>query len=348
MSFNFRQAALEADRKVTQEMAELGRVPTVDFSEDIMSGKETMQEMIGTSDGAKEFLEKITYDLKGGQEETALLYKDIYETQTDPNFPEVMTEKTLGEVQAVFLEKFEGGEIKFGSLGAGETKTMKMHTYAAGMEYNEDIVEYNKTWEVAEIGRAFGKAYNKLLNHLHLNPIVSGDYETSNKVTAAGLTTENLAKAIQRQEKKAQIVVGDLGSAETWKAAISILPKAGILLHNRYDETAIRTALANDLMENKEQSPSAKKVSGLQFIAYNGENFKVGADSYSYPGVAIGEAYLIVPKSNFKEKIKHDLRVDSGDGDLSRLIVSQIVGRTRRGLIAGISGENGVVKIAKS
>jgi hypothetical protein len=49
-------------------------------------------------------------------------------------------------------------------------------TYAAGIEYNEDIIEYNQTWKVTEVAIAFGEAYNKLLNHIHLYPIISGSY----------------------------------------------------------------------------------------------------------------------------------------------------------------------------
>lgn len=349
MSFNFRQAALEAERKVLAEMRENGKVTPFDFNEGTV-----ISEMIGTSDGAKEFLEKITYDLASGYEREPLVYKDIYETQTDANFPESMTIKSFGNVESVFLRKFEGGEVKFGSLGAGQEVTVKLETWAAGMEYDEDIAEYNQTWRVSEIGEAMGVAYNRLLNHMHLDPIINGVYDTAHKVTAASATTSDIANAIKRQRGSgstagvAQYVKGDIASAGTWKIAGKILPKGSIILCSSYDEMTIRQALANDIMTNDQQDPASRKLANCKFITYDGVDFNVGADEYSYGGVAIGEAYLIVPKTNFKELIKHDLRVDSGDGDLTRLILAQIVARSRRGLALALGGENGCVKISAS
>lgn len=346
--FNFRTAAAEAERKVLAEMRENGRVVGFEFDTDTV-----ISEMIGTADGAKEFLEKITYDLSTGQQSVPLLYKSIYETRTDANFPMVMTEKSFGNVETVFLEKFEGGEIKFGSIGAGQEATVRMHTWASAMEYDEDIVEYNQTWRVSQIGESFGVSYNNLLNHLHLDPIVSGVYDTANAVTASTVTTTQLANAIKRQNGtadtpgKAQVVKGELNDPKTWKAVAQILPKGSILLHSTYDELTIRNTLATDILVNGQVSPTSQKVSSYEFISYEGVSFKVGADEYNYPGIDIGEAYVVVPKAQYKELIKHDIRIDTGDGDLSRLIVAQIVARARRGLIAALGGADGAIKIVK-
>ena len=347
--FNFREAALEAERKVLAEMRDNGKVVGFEFGEDAV-----ISEMVGTADGAKEFLEKITYDLATGQQSVPLLYKSIYETRTDANFPMVMTEKSFGNVETVFLEKFEGGEIKFGAIGAGQESTVRMHTWAAAMEYDEDITEYNQTWRVSQIGESFGVSWNNLLNNLHLDPIINGVYDTAHKVTAATATTSQLADAIKRQKGTedtpgvGQYVVGDLGDADTWKVVAQILPKGSILLHSSYDELTIRNTLATDIMVNGEVSPTSRKVQSYEFIAYDGVSFSVGPDEYSYPGVDIGEAFVVTPKAQFKELIKHDLRVDTGDGDLTRLIVAQVVARARRGLLAGLGGVNGAVKVAAS
>lgn len=345
-NFNFRQAALKAHRKVVAEIKETGSVVGFDFDE-----KTVISEMIGTADGAAELLEKITYDLATGQESVPLIYKEIYETRTDPNFAETMSEKSFGNVESVFLEKFEGGEIKFGSIGAGQESTVKMHTWASGMEYDEDIVEYNQTWRVSQIGESFGVSFNNLLNHLHLDPIINGVYDVANKVTANTATSAQLAAAIKRQKGTKdtpgvpQVVEGDITDAKTWKAVSQILPQGSILIHSSYDESEIRNTLATDILVNGEISPSSKKVQSYSFIPYDGVEFSVGEDEYSYGGVSMGTAYVVTPKKQFKELIKHDLRVDTGDGDLTRLIIAQIVGRSRRGLVAALGGANGVVKV---
>lgn len=351
MSFNFREAALEAERKVIQEMRENGRVTAFDFSEDVRSGRSTISEMIGTSDGAKEFLEKITFDLAVGQQSVPLLYKDIYDTQTDPNFPEVLTEKTIGNIQTVFLEKFEGGEVKFGSFGGGEEKTIRLHTWAAGIEYDEDIAEYNQTWRVAAIGESFGRSYNHLLNHLHLSPIVNGVYSgstTGSSNQAAILSAASAQKGSADTPGVAQKITGDISQLAVWRAALQILPKGSIVLHNSFDLLAIQNAFASDLYVNAKPGQVQQHFGNATFIAYDGVEFDVGADHYSYGGVPQGTVYIITPKTNFKEKIKHDLRVDSGDGDLSRLILAQVVGRARRGALAALGGADGAVQIAAS
>lgn len=350
MKFNFAEAALEAEKKVIQEMREKGRVEAFDFSDDIRSGRSTIREMIGTSDGAKEFLEKIVFDLAAGRQEVPLLYKDIFDTQTDANFPEVMKEKTVGNVQTVFLEKFEGGEIKFGSFGAGEEKTIIMRTWASGIEYDEDIAEYNQTWRVASIGESFGKSYNHLLNHLHLGLIVNGVYSGTTTGSSSQADILAAAKAQKGQGVKkpgvAQKIKGDITDKAVWRAAMQILPKGSVVLHNSFDTLAIQNVFASDLYVNNKPGQLQQHFANIKFVPYDGASIDVGEDHYNYQGVPQGTVYLLVPKLNFKEKVKHDLRTDSGDGDLSRLILSQVVGRTRRGALAALGGENGAIKIS--
>nr|DAV53537.1 MAG TPA: major capsid protein [Caudoviricetes sp.] len=345
---NIREIARDAERKVLAETREKGKVTPYEFSDGAV-----ISEMIGTSDGAKEFVEKITYDLASGYQSEPLVYKDIYTTLTDANFPETMTVKSFGNVESVFLQKLEGGEIKFGSIGAGKETVVKMETWASGMEYDEDITEYNQTWRVSSIGESIGVAYNRLLNNLYLSPIIDGAYDHAHQVVADTATTSDIAKAIKKQNGNeaihlkgvAQEIKGGLDKPKTWKAALSILPAGSIILCSSYDEATIKECFLTDILANKEQSPTAKKLSAATFITYDGAIFNVGADSYEYKGCPIGTAFLIVPKQNFKEYIKHDLRVDSGDGDLSRLVVAQIVARARRGVALALGGKNGAVKI---
>jgi len=80
-------------------------------------------------------------------------------------------------------------------------------------------------------------------------------------------------------------------------------------------------------------------------IEYDGDEVEVGGKTYEYEGVTAGEAYLIYPKKYFKEYIKHDLRLDSDDGDLSRLILSQVVGRARRAVYTSVANKYGAIKI---
>jgi len=338
---NVRTLGREAQEKLIAEMQQNdGKFTPISFGSEFETGKMTIAEMIGTDDGAREFIEKITYDMATGRDAVPLVYKEIYSTITDPNFPETFTAKTFGNIQVAFLQKFEGGEIKFGTMGAGTEKKVSMLTWAAGVEYNEDIVEYNKTWQVADIGQAFGEAYNKILNHLHMYPIVSAVYVT----TAGGLAGQR-AKQTASTAPAAQLVAYDTTIQKTLQNALTIMPEGARLLVNSYDIPALEAAIAADMLPDNSAGQVKRRLRPSDFIVYDGNSAVVGGQTYTYTGVTAGECYLIAPKTQFVEYIKHELRVDSGDGDLSRLILAQVVGRTRRGVFAGLTGSKGVIKV---
>lgn len=330
------QAAEDVRKKMTA-----GELPNgIQFSDEVASGKVTIAEMIGTDDGAKEFIEKITYDVFSGRETVPLLYKAIYSTREDRNFPKTMSFEEFGPVEVVFVEKFEGGEIKFGSMGPGTEKSISFKTWAAGIEYDEDIIEYNQTWRVSDIGAAFGESYNKLLNHLHLSPIISGTYIT----TGGGMAAQKAAQE-DADAPVAQLIAFDTDIKTTMKTALQVLPLADTVLYNSADAIKLEEAAAGDMLSDNSAALFKRRFSQLNKIAYDGDYVKVGKKTHEYGGVPVGFCFLIVSKRNFVEYIKHDLRVDSGDGDLSRLIVTQIVGRARRAVFVVLGGRYGAIKV---
>lgn len=337
---NVRDLGIQAQQKVIAEMAENDKLSTIDLV-DSEGNPAVIAEMLGTDDGAAEFVEKVTYDAYSGREAVPLLYRSIYRTVVDANFPETMTAKEFGPVQIVFLRKFEGGEIKFGAMGPGVEKVVQFETWGAGLEYDEDIIEYNQTWRVSDIGAAFGEAYNKMLNHLHLSPIITGTYTN----TSGGLAAKN-AKQNDPVNGAAQDIPFDTSISKTFENALQVLPQGSILLINSFDQFQLEQAFVEDMYSDNSAGPVKRRLSLSNAVVYDGTTATVGGKTYSYGGVAAGECYLVAPqKRNFVEYVKHDLRVDSGDGDLSRLILTQVVGRTRRAVLAGLSGEYGAVKV---
>ncbi len=91
---------------------------------------------------------------------------------------------------------------------------------------------------------------------------------------------------------------------------------------NSADRFSIEDAIAASMYDDNSPSLVKKKLSAANFIEYDGDTVTVGGKEYTYTGVTSGYIYLIVPKINFKEYIKHDLRVDMMSGDLSRLIIA--------------------------
>jgi soluble cytochrome b562 len=337
------EAYAEVMKRIS-EMKEDKTVKGIDFSDEVKEDRHGIEEMIGTSDGAAEFLQKVTYDSYQGREAINLLYSPIYTTKSDANFPQVLIENEFGPVSVVFLEKFEGGEVKFGTLEPGQKKIINFTTWAAGVEYDEDILEYNQTWKVTEIGTAFGESYNKLLNHLHLWPIINGSYTT----TGGDIEDQRLAQNGDINTPGiAQEIEFDTDIETTLRDAITVLPKGAIVLANPGDKFEIEDAIYGSLYADL-KTPSAvrRQINPDNIIYYEGSSVVVGGKEYVYGGVTVGTLFLIAPdKKNFIEYIKHDLRVDSNDGDLSRLIISQVVGRARRAQLVVLGTKFGAVKV---
>lgn len=325
-------------RRVIGEMKAGSRTEGMTWAEDIQTGKVTLREMIGTGDGVQDFLEKTTYDAYQGRENVPLVYKDIYSTRENRAFPKVMVAKEYGAVQLVFVEKLEGGEVKFGELGPGTEKVVRFKTYAAGLEWSEDMVEYNEFWEVTDRAQAFGENYNKLLNHLHMSPILTANYTT----TGGDVN----AKREAQRNGTAQLIPFDTSLVKTWETVMRVLPRGAIVLINSIDRIPVERAIATDLLDDQgTPGPVKRQFQTYSIMEYDGDEIEVGKHRYTYAGVPAGFAIVVVPKRNFIEYIKHDLIIDSGNPDLSRLIVDQTVGRARRAVAAAVGGQDGAVKV---
>lgn len=298
---------------------------------DILDLTKPIGEMIVTDAGRRELLEKVVLDVELGREQVPILYTPIYERLEDSNFPEVFEAKWTMHGTVVFLQHFEGEEVKFGHLEAEQGPIARIVTYAAGIEYTEDMVEYNRTFDMELLDRAFGEGYNALLNHIHFAPILTYTYGEENKTAA---------RYVKADGTPVESAVGAhpvLSLRETLKAGVSasrIAKRPGnILLIAGSREDHIREALGG-MTVNGTVFPSLTGIDTI--IAYDGYEIRVGKKTYTYGGVPEDKAYLIRPRRGFKELIKHDLRIDATMADLSRLVESQIVGRARRGVFSAV------------
>jgi hypothetical protein len=284
--------------------------------------KKPISEMITTSQGSMDLLEKVRVDVDFGLAEVPLLYQPIYENIPGP-FPGGVVQINENTLQAnvVFFQKFEGGEVVFGTLAKGAPSTVPIATYAAGFEWTEDMIEFDKTWDVTLNNRAFGRSYNYILNHLHLSPIISFTYAGSN-TTAADATGSTL------QIKTLNTFMN------AYKHAVNATPQRtpSVILANEADRFQIEDALLTPVRDP--QGNPLPRVPVDTIIYYNGATVVNGLKSYTYAGVTQGTCYFLFPQQRFKELVHHDLRIDIGPEDISRLVEGQQVGRTRRGVYA--------------
>lgn len=133
----------------------------------VLKLKKSLKEMITTSDGAMDLIQKVRVDVEFGQAEVPLLYQPIYDMIPGP-FPgrAIQLGENLLQANVIFLEKWEGGEVQFGELSRGVPKFVTLQTYAAAFEYTEDMIEWDSTFELEMLNRAMGRSYNYLLNHI--------------------------------------------------------------------------------------------------------------------------------------------------------------------------------------
>jgi hypothetical protein len=296
--------------------------------------KKKVSEMITTSQGAMALLEKVRIDTDVGLAEVPLLYNPLFERINGP-FPggSVMIGSDITvDANVVFLEKMEAGEIVFGTITyTGAQTPVPIQTYAAGFEWTEDMIEYDRSYEIGMNARAFGRSYNYLLNHLHLSPIIAFSYAGGNTtaadVTGGATVQERVLRTFQT----------------AYRASVQAVPQRlpSWILANEADRFLIEDALLTPVLDVNGNPLRRVPVEGI--IYYNGATVTNGVKSYVYPGVTSGTCYFIQPRLKLKEIVHHDLRIDVGPEDISRLIEGQQVGRTRRTVYLDIA--NAVQKL---
>lgn len=279
----------------------------------------------------RELTQKVVLDVEMGREDIPVLYGPIYETMSDPNFPQILDAKWATYGDCIFLEHMEGEEIKFGSMSAEEGPTARIRTYTSGFEYTDEMIKYNYTYLMDGINNGVGRAYNALLNHLHLAPIVTYDYSKRVKNVTKAVKETGLQDWQNVQETLSKGV----------EDAIAAKREGSVLLINKLDKRRIEQALSTNFTSLDGRVFKAPSIPTI--IAYDGEEITVGKEQYVYPGVKEGEAYLIRPKAGFRELVKEDLTVENTLGDRSRLISEQLIAYAYRGVFAAV--EENVQKI---
>lgn len=287
-------------------------------------------EMMTSETARKELVQKVVLDVELGREEVPILYRPIYETITDPNFPKEFEAKWAQHGTVIFFEHLEGEEVKFGSLRAEEGPIARIKGYAAGFEYTKEMEIFNQTFNFEMLNRAFGEAHNALLNHLHLAPIIKFNYKATNKTGPVYVKpngekgTANDAHFILSMRETIRQALKDSRTAKR---------PGTVLLANSANKEDIEDALSSFTING---TPYSATGGITDIIYYDGWETQVSKKTYSYDGVPAGKAYLIRPKRGFKELVKQGLQINSTMGDLTRLVEAQIVGDFWRGVFAAV------------
>lgn len=296
--------------------------------------KRPVGEMITTSDGLMDLVQKVRVDVAFGQAETPTLYESIYRRIAPaggfPGRTVDIGENTL-QANVVFFEKLEGGEVEFGTMQKGTPAQGRLRTWAAGFQWTEDMEEWDSTWSFELVNQAFGRSYNHFLNHIHLSAIIlydsdgngTPDYPAANQTPASAVGATLEEKTLNTFQ-------------DAYRSGLSDIPQRrwSVILASELDRFQIEAALLEPVKDVQGNTKPRVPVSTI--IYYDGADIEMGTETYHYPGVTAGKCYAIFPKQKMLELVHHDLRIDSDDGDISRLTEAQVVGRTRRGIYAAI------------
>jgi len=266
-----------------------------------------------------------------------LLYGPVYRRVEDINFSQFVDIAPFTGVNVVFLEHLELEEVRFGTRKIGSKDTVPIITWTAGLQWTEDMVLYDKTWEITEANRSFGEAYNALLNHIHMSPIISFVYNAKNK-TAADTTGATMLEKMRNTIKAALIHASQDKNTDTKSPR-----RPNILLAHSSRRWDIEECLQR-MQIGGTVYPAISQIDTLIF--YDGWSTVVGEKTYEYAGADTTKAYLIEAQKYFRELVKHDLRIDVSGADISRLVENAMVGRARRGVIS--SPANAVEEVTLS
>lgn len=313
---------------VTKEIAN-GELTTYDLAAPI-------GEMMTSENSRKELLQKVVLDVELGREEVPLLYSPIYERIVNEDFPREFTAKWAQRGIVVFAEHIEGQEVRFGSLRAEEGPIVRIRGYTAGFQYTKELQMFNETFNFELLNKAFGEAHHRLLNHLHLGPIITHQYKPANKtgpvyVKADG-TRQTAVEGAHYLLSLRETIKQGLTDCRTAKRP------ASVLLANPADQEDLTDALSSMTVGGT----PLRALDGIRDIIYyegtDPEDLSVGKkkDEKGYPAVPAGKAYLIRPKRGFKELIKQELQIQATIGDITRLVESDVVGDFWRAVFAAV------------
>ena len=290
--------------------------------------KMPVSRLITTAEGMAAVTNKVTVEVAEAREDVTLLYQPIYRTLRSDDLPRNIDTNFTVNADVVFLQRWEAGEVIFGRLTAGTPGTFPIVNYSGGFEWTRETEMFNENWRFELLTDAFGRAYNALLNHLHLSPILTYSYTAANQTPADATAGADIMTRMRNTLVAAYRT-----------AAVANRPGSVLLAHS-----SDRFLLADSLSRRYDNVGNV--LPAIDFldtvIFYDGMSITVGDKTYAYTGVTPGKSYLIRPREKFWEAVKteggRDFTIETDRmPDVTRRIAGQTAAHTYRGVYADIA-----------
>ncbi len=246
----------------------------------------------------KSLVKQAVLDISSEEATRPALYKDIYEEIKDASFPATLEVKDIIGLRAAFSVVGDGEAVPLADFKCASMGSVRFKTYAAGYSITEEWVAFNHFWKIEQANKALGQAYNAILDHIHLFPIISAEYKDKKKTNAVKATDKSDLYNVYHSLKKG------LKDALARKNSNGYILKPSIALCNSSTAIDVMSAVKGEV-----EKGSAFGQLGMieKIITYDGWEGEVNGVKYEFKGPADNEVFLIEPKRTFKALVKKEV-----------------------------------------
>ena len=277
----------------------------------------------------KELIQQAIVDIASEQVNHIPLYKDVYEEIKDSSFPQSLEVKDIVGLQTAFSIVSDGESVPLSDFRFEDLGTVHFKTMATGYSVTEEWVAFNQAWKVEQANKALGQAYSAILDHIHLAPIISANYDSKSETK----------KVAVKDGTPLQIVYHSL--RQGLKDAMSRRNRYGYIFKPTIALCNSSTAL--DVMSAvKGETEKGKTLGTLgmieKVIVYDGWAGEVNGVKHEFASPKDNEVFLIEPKKSFKALVKKELTKLEQKGNVLTLSNLEIVQFFIRAVVADVKG----------
>lgn len=282
----------------------------------------------------KELMKQTIIDISSEQAQKPPIYTNIYEEIKDSSFPASLQVKDVIGLQTAFSIVGDGQAVPLADFRVDDMGTVYFKTFATGYSVTEEWVAFNQFWKVEMANKAIAQAYNAILDHIHLSPIIKATYgadKETGKATISGATPLVTVYNSLRNGIK---------DAMRRRTARGGILRPSVALCNSSTALDVLSAIKGETEKGKTLG-SIGMIENV--ISYDGWVGEVNGIKYEFGAPADNEVFLIEPKRGFKALVKKEITKIEQKGNVLTLGNLDVVEFFMRAVVADVA--NSVHKV---
>lgn len=281
---------------------------------------------------------KIWYDLSLTMKEVPLVYKQIYQTLSDPSLPEYIPIKDFAPLSDFFFTQVLDGEaVLLNKVKQEGMTSVALQINAGGWIKSFREMLFDNSIADANMRDQAARGYRNYLNAVYMNPIVSFTGELKDTRFDASCIKDTPKSKMSWFEKNWHIVKAGINRSKKWNVD-NQLNAQYVAVMNEETESWFQDATDEVNPDGNKRYPSLTNFMKTRVI-YNGASMKDGDKPVVYSGVATGTILLVpVGVKHFVEFEKVPLTVITDEGMANNLGAKTTVMYDCRGQYASTNG----------